>query len=192
MKRWKVTLLLLVPTAFVFCAALTGGVVVNRVNDFGGQEDICLAQGLQADLWLAPKLRGFGIPFVFYYRRAGTPFSLRLQIWDESKLFHAIEVNEIVVEYVKNGVPRKIGPWCRKLSPYTVYQSSSSGLTQREMLVLNDRVSDLVISHEDVKITLTGTLLRKDGHALTFTVSETFQARSQCQLLTYWQEAAGC
>src|SRR5262245_49326144 len=136
MKRKTLLIICFSLAAFGVYAVMTGGLAVSSVSDFGGQRNIRLAEGLQSDVWLAPKSLSFGIPFIFHYYGAGKPFSLRLQIWDESKRYREVEITEVVVEYKDGEVVRRSDVWSRRLRPHTQYNSSSAGVTQTEMFML--------------------------------------------------------
>ena len=173
-------------------AFLTGGLVVFNVSDFGGQRNIRLATGLKSDVWLAPRLTSFGVPFVFHYHGGGKPFGLRIQIWDDSKQYEAIEVTEVVLKYHDGAVVRKTDAWSRKLTPYTQYNSSSTGMVQTDMLMLSDQIDGLVVRHTSVTITLKGHLSTASGEQVAFEAAESFEAESGLGVTTFWTVLAGC
>jgi hypothetical protein len=183
-KKWIILAGLL--GAFGLFGLLTGGLVVASRNHFGGQSDIRLVPGLRSDIALSPKSSRFDIPFVFHYYRAEKPFSLRLQIWDDSKQYRSIDIIEVLVEYKDGEVVRKTETWSRQLKPYTGHYHSSSGLYQTEMFMLSDQIEGLVLRHADVKITLKGQLTKADGVRVPFEVSESFVARSDSGVTFYW------
>jgi len=178
--------------AFGVYAVMTGGAAVFNISDFGGQRDIRLVGGLKTDVWLAPQSTSFGMPFVFHYYGAGRPFGLRVQIWDDSKQYQSIEINEIVLEYQDGEVVQKSDVWSRQLKPYTQYNSSSSGIIQTEMFMLSDQIEGLVVRHENVRITLKGWLMKVGGERVAFEVSESFKAESRSGVTTFWEVLAGC
>lgn len=178
--------------AFAVYAVMTGGLAVSRVSDFGGQRDIRLVAGLKSDVWLAPRSTNFGVPFLFYYYDAGGPFGLRIQIWDESRLYRSIEITEVVLEYEDGEVVRKKDAWSRELTADTQYNSSSSGLIESEMFMLSDQIEGLVLRHANVKLTLIGQLVKADGEEVAFAVSESFDAESTSGVTTFWEVLAGC
>ena len=143
-------------------------------------------------MWLAPQSTSFGVPFVFHYYGAGRPFGLRVQIWDDSKQYQSIEINEIVLEYQDGEVVQKSDVWSRQLKPYTQYNSSSSGIIQTEMFMLSDQIEGLVVRHENVRITIKGWLMKVGGERVAFEVSESFKAESRSGVTTFWEVLAGC
>jgi hypothetical protein len=169
------------------CAA----VAVSRISDFGGQRDIQLVGGLKSDVWLAPKSLDFGVPFIFHYYGAAKPFGLRLQIWDASRRYQTVEINETVVNYDDGEVIRNVDIWSRPLKPYTQHNSSSSGGIQTEMFMLSDEIEELVLRHADLKITLKGNLITTDGERIPFEASESFHAESRSDV-KFWDMGAGC
>jgi hypothetical protein len=192
MKRKKWVILGIALTAFGVYAVMTGGLAVYSISDFGGQRDIRLVGGLKSDVWLAPKSSSFGVPFIFHYYGAGKPAGLRLQIWDESRQYRTIDINEVVVEYQDGEIVRKEDGWSRELKPYTQYNSSSSGIIQTEMFMLSDQIQGLVLRHADVKITLKGQLVKANGERVAFEASEFFKATSRSGASTFWEVVAGC
>ena len=169
----------------------TGGLVVYNSSSFGGQNDIRLVDSLKSDVWLEPSFLAFGIPFILSYNGVGAPFSLRLQIWDESKQYQQIDIAEVVLKYSDGEVVQKQNAWSRKLKPYVHYSSSSSGDTETEMLMLSDKIEQLVLRHVDVKIYLKGQLVKETGERVLFGVCEDFKAKSELSLIPYWIILAG-
>ena len=192
MKRKTWVFLGIGVAAFGVYAVMTGGAAVSNISDFGGQRDIRLVGGLKTDVWLAPQSTSFGVPFVFHYYGAGRPFGLRVQIWDDSKQYQSIEINEIVLEYQDGEVVQTSDVWSRQLKPYTQYNSSSSGIIQTEMFMLSDQIEGLVVRHENVRITLKGWLMKVGGERVAFEVSESFKAESRSGVTTFWEVLAGC
>jgi hypothetical protein len=182
----------IIPVVFMLYAVLTGGLAVDNEDGFGGQRDIVLANGLQSDVWMDPRETKFDIPFIFHYYSTGKPFGLRLQIWDSSKQYLTIEITEVLVAYQDGEVIRKTNPWVKHLRPYTQYHSSSSGSSQTEMFMLSDHIPELVLRHADVKITLTGWLIKADGQRVAFQISEMFKATTLNRIVTYWQVISSC
>lgn len=172
--------------AYVVYAVMTGGMVAFIDNDFDGQRDIKLVDGLKSDVWLEPKSSGFGIPFIFGYRSAGKPFGLRLQIWDTSNQYRTIEISEIVLNYKDGVAVRKSDAWSRPLKPYVQHNSSSSGIIKTEMFMLSDVIGGLVQRHVDVSIALKGRLVTATGKYVPFDASEFFPARSEIEVTTGW------
>ena len=173
------------------CAVFTGGIAISNRDWFGGQRNIILADGLKSDVWLAPRKTEFSIPFLLHYYGGGSPFSLRLQIWDSSKQYVAIEIAETRVTYSDGDSSLQTSKWSRKLTPYTQYNSSSSGIIQTEMFMLSDHIGNLVRRHKDVTVTITGHLRKTDGEEVDFSVSEDFKARSGFDITTFWEVMAG-
>jgi hypothetical protein len=169
-----------------------GGLHIYNKHDFDGQRGITLIQGLESDVWLSPKWKAFFVPLLFQYGRSGEPFDLRLQIWDSSKQYRSIEVTEVLVEYKDGQVVRKSDPWIKKLRPYTEYHSSSSGVSQTEMLMLSEEIPNLVLRHVDVKVTLSGHLTTVDGKRVAFRASEDFEAESDLRTATWWEVISSC
>jgi hypothetical protein len=189
-KTWLIICFSL--AAFGVYAVMTGGLAASSVSDFSGQRDIRLVDGLQADVWLAPESVRFGVPLLFHYYGAGKPFGLRLQIWDHSRRYRAVEITEVVVEYKDGEVVRRSDVWSRRLKPHTQYNSSSSGVTQTEMFMLSDQMERLVLRHADVKITLRGQLVDADGKRVAFEASESFEAESRSVVAPFWYVLAAC
>lgn len=189
-KKWRILGIGL--AVFGIYALMTGGLVVSSMRDFGGQRNIRLVQGLKSDVWLAPTSFNTGVPLIFWYSGAGGPFGLRLQIWDESWQYQAIEITEVILEYHDGEVVRKNDSWSRQLKPYIQYNSSSSGVTQTGMLMLSDQIEGLVLRHADVKITLKGYLVRGKAERVPFEASESFRPYSRPGITTLWQVLASC
>jgi hypothetical protein len=177
--------------AFTIYALTTGGLVVYNSSNFGGQNDIRLVESLKSDVWLEPSFSSFGVPFIFHYHVMGKPFSLRLQIWDESKQYQKIDITEVVIEYPDGEVIRKQNVWSRKLKPYTQHNSSSSGDIKTEMFMLSDRIEGLILRNVNVKISLKGQLIKDTGERLPFGIWEEFKAKSELSVITYWAILAG-
>jgi hypothetical protein len=177
--------------AFTIYTLTTGGLVVYSSSNFGGQNDIKLVDSLKSDIWLEPSFSVFGIPFILSYHGIGTPFSLRLQIWDESKQYQQIDISEVVLEYSDSEVVRNKNVWSRKLEPYVQHNSSSSGIIKTEMLMLSDRIEGLVLRNVDVKISLKGQLVKKTGERLSFDVGNDFKAKSDFGVTTFWTILSG-
>jgi hypothetical protein len=171
-------------------AVMTGGLAVSSRNDFGGQRDIRFAEGLESDIWLAPRFTSFGVPFVFHYHGSGKPFGLRIQIWDDSKNYQSIEIADVVLKYRDGQIVRLNDGWLRQLQPYTQYNSSSSGRVQTEMLMLSDQIEEVVVKHADVTVTLKGRLTKVSGEQVAFEASDFFKAESSLGVTTYWHVLA--
>ena len=182
---------LVIVLAVTLCAVFTGGIAISNRDWFGGQRNIILAEGLKSDVWLAPRNTEFSIPFLLHYFGGGRPFSLRLQIWDASKQYVAIEIAETRLTYSDGDSSLQTSKWSRKLKPHTQYNSSSSGIIQTEMFMLSDHISNLVGKHKDVTVTLTGHLRKANGEVVDFSVSEDFKARSDSDISTFWEVMAG-
>ena len=177
--------------AVLVYAVFTGGIVISNRDWFGGQRKIVLVDGLKSDVWLAPRKTEPGIPFILYYFDSGSPFSLRLQIWDRSKQYVAIDITETRVTYSDGDSSRKKSKWSRALKPYTQINSSSSGTIRTQMFRLNDQISNLVDKHEDVTVTIKGYLTRSNGDKVYFSASADFEARSDSKITTMWEVMAG-
>jgi hypothetical protein len=189
-KRWVLCGVLVAFGIYVVWSG--GGIHIENVNDFGGQRNILLTHGLESDVWLSPSSSGFGVPLLFQYRRTSEPFGLRLQIWDTSKQYQSIEVAEVLVEYKDGEVVHITTPWKKDLRPYTQYNSSSSGVVKTEMLMLSDEIPNLVLRHNDVKVTLIGHLIQVDGKRVAFRATETFEAESSVRTATFWEVISSC
>lgn len=185
MKRKKWIIICFV--ALIAYAILTGGLVVSNRHNFGGQRDIPLASGLESDIWLAPQTTRWSIPFLFHYYGESSPYSLRVQIWDTSKSYVAIEISEIELQYSDGEIIHITDKWFRKLRPYPQHNSSGGRHIKTEMLQLGDTVDSLVTRHKDVKITIKGHLLDSDGNKLEFLASENFEAENRFLIFTGWQ-----
>lgn len=177
--------------AFTIYALTTGGLVLYTSGSFGGQNNIRLVELLKSDVWLEPSFSNFGIPFIFSYYGSGAPFSLRLQIWDESKQYQQIDIVEVVLKYSDGEVVRNQNVWSRKVKPYIHYSSSSSGDIKTEMLMLSDKMEQLVLKPVDVNICLKGQLVHKTDERRPFDVCEDFKAKSDFGITTYWGILAG-
>ncbi len=185
---WIIGLTIVVAVAL--CAVFTGGIAISNRDWFGGQRNIVLVDGLKSDVCLAPRNTQLSIPFLLHYFGGGSPFSLRLQIWDRSKQYVAIEITEIRVTYSDGDSFRKTSKWSRALKPYTQYNRSSSGIIQTEMFMLSDHISNLVGKHADVTVTMTGHLTKSNGEEVHFSASEDFKARSDFDISTFWEVMA--
>jgi hypothetical protein len=192
MGNIKRQFLWIIPGAFVLYAVLTGGVAVEKVNNFGGQRNIVLVHGLDSDICLSSTSLELHIPFLFHYYSECKPFDLSLQIWDTKKQYQRIVVNEILVEYDDGEIIHKTNAWDKDLKPYTQYNSSSSGCTETQMLMLSDEIPNLVLRHANVKITLTGQLIKQDGQSTNFKVSEHFEVESRTSITTFWEVISSC
>jgi hypothetical protein len=189
-KKWIILGVLIF--AFGIYAVLTGGIAIDNVRDFGGQRNIRLVKGIQSDVWLAPRMSNFGIPYVFHYFGTAGPFDLRLQIWDESKEYAAIEIIHVLVEYNDGEVFERSEPWSCNLKPYTQRHSTSKGLVETEMLAFSSNIERLVLRHADFKVTLKGHLVKVNGDLVHFASSEVFKAESRFEVGTFWNAMAGC
>jgi hypothetical protein len=189
-KRWVLCGVLVAFGIYVVWSG--GGIHIENVNDFGGQRNIVLAPGLESDVWLSPSSSGFGVPLLFQYRRISEPFGLRLQIWDTSKQYQSIEVAKVLVEYKDGEVVHITTPWNRNLRPYTQYNSSSSGVSETQMLMLSDEIPNLVLRHADVRITLIGHLIQVDGQRVAFRASEDFETESSIRTATFLEVISSC
>jgi hypothetical protein len=170
---------------------LTGGVIVSCSADYDGQRDIRLVAGLKSDVWLWSRTSTVGLPMFLQVERTPGPFSLRLQIWDESLQYVEIEIAETLLEYADGEVIRMNRPWIRAIGPYTQFWSQSGNTGQTELNALSDDIENLSLRHGTVKVTLTGHLKKKDGISIPFVASETFDAEYRTRVFTLWQSLAG-
>jgi len=191
-KHWIIILVVLAVVGYGAYAVLTGGLTYERIENFGGQRNIRLVSGLKSDIALDGKMTNFSIPLVFHYLREEKPFGIFLQIWDDEKKYGAIEIAEVLIDYVDGESIREKVSWSRQLRPYTAYNSLSGKLITTEMLQLGDRIDDIVKRHADVKITLLGHLEKVTGEKVSFQVSESFKAESRSRWGTWWEAIAGC
>jgi hypothetical protein len=193
-KTWGIVWLVVITGVVVLavCTLMAGGLYVTSTRDFGGQRDVQLTPGLKSDLWLAPTSSTVGVPFVFQHYKAGKPFGLRIQIWDDSRRYRAIEITEVVLEYQDGDVVRNTDTWSRQLEPSTQYHSSPAGIHETSILMLSDQLEGLVRKHADVRITLKGQLIMVDGKQVPFETSESFTAESRRNTTTGWEHLAGC
>lgn len=116
---------------------------------------------------------------------------MRLQIWDATKTYSSISINEIVVAYADGQTVRHVKPWTRQLQPYTQHNSSSSGIIKTEMMMLSDTVPGVVARHKNVRVTMTGKLVTTSGEEVDFSASESFEAESGFDVTTFWEVLAG-
>ncbi len=177
--------------AFLVYALLTGGISLSSSRDFGGQRDVTLVEGLRSDLWLHPEYSDWHIPLVFHYYGYFGPYGLRIQIWDPSKTFTALEVDGITVVYAGGERAAHRDGWGLPLEEYAQTNSSSSGIVETEMLMLSETIPDIGTSHESATITITGRLLKKDAPPVDFSTTEYFEAESDLRLTTFWQVLDG-
>ena len=193
-KAWGIVWLVVFTAvaALAVYAVMAGGLYVTSIRDFGGQRDVQLTPGLKSDLWLEPTSSTVGVPFVFQHRSARGPFGLRIQIWDDSRRYRAIEITEVVLEYQGGDVVRNTDTWSRQLEPFTQYHSSPAGIHETSILRLSDQIEGLVRKHADVRITLKGQLIMVDGKRVPFEISEPFTAESRRNTTTGWEHLAGC
>jgi hypothetical protein len=173
-------------------AILTGGVAIMNSRDFSGQRNVRIVDGVESDLWLAPSRSEWGIPLVCHYYGTSGPFGLRIQIWDESRSYTSIQIDEILVAYDDGQATRISEKWNRDLKDYTLHNSSSSGLIETRMMMLSDTISNLVTQHQNVTITFRGSLGTADGRVIPFSTTERFEAETNFGFATYWQILAGC
>ena len=176
---------------FIAYALLTGGLAFSNNKDFGGQRNVTLTEGLRSDLWLAPKFSNWSIPLVCHYYGSSKPFGLRIQIWDISKSFTKIEIDEVIVSYEDGQTVTHTKGWSRTLKEYTRINSSSSGIIRTEMMMISDTIDDVVVRHESATITIKGLLLKNDGTNVAFSTSEDFEAESDFRVTTFWEVLAG-
>ncbi len=153
-----------------------------RGNDFGGQVDVQFVPNLQSDIWLSPKNKEFNIPFLFHYYSHGKPYGLRVQIWDENKIYKSIEIRKITINYRNGDVVHRNEEWIRNLEPDNLHNS----LIKTEMFMLSDTVDKLVLEHQDVEIVIEGNLIDIQGNKTSFSVIEKFEARSGFGITTFW------
>lgn len=172
-------------------AMLTGGVAISHRRDFSGQRNVRIVDGVESDLWLAPSQSKWSIPLVCHYFGTSGPFGLRIQIWDKSRSYTSIAIDEILVAYEDGQVTRISEKWNRDLKDYTQHNMSSSGLMEEtRMMMLSDTISNLVTRHQNVTITFRGSLGTVDGRVIPFTTTERFRAESNFGLATFWQVIA--
>lgn len=191
MTRRTKWILMSIGAAVFLYVLLTGGVIVSCSADYDGQRDIRLVAGLKSDVWLWSRTSTVGLPMFLQVERTPGPFSLRLQIWDESLQYVEIEIAETLLEYADGEVIRMNRPWIRAIGPYTQFWSQSGNTGQTELNALSDDIENLSLRHGTVKVTLTGHLKKKDGISIPFVASETFDAEYRTRVFTLWQSLAG-
>jgi hypothetical protein len=186
MKSLKWILLKLIVAACGLYVVFTGGILFFRANDFNGQRDIALVEGLKSDVWLSPQWSTFSIPLVFHRYATQGPYDLRLQIWDETRQYRRIEVDEVIVAYGGGDVFVSKDRWSRELKPYTHLNGTSSGVIRTEMYMLSALIDGVVFKHADCTITLKGSLVKESGERVDFESTEFFKAGSTSSVGTYW------
>ena len=170
----------------VLYAVFTGGLAICIQHDFNGQSNIHLADGLDSDVWLAPRLSNWHVPLICHYYGASGPYGLRLQIWDSSEKYSSIEITEIILEYSDGEVARNANKWTRNLERHTQHNSSSAGIIKTEMMMLSDTIDDLVTRHMDVTITVKGHLVKFNGAKVEILASQSFEAQTGFHIESYW------
>jgi hypothetical protein len=148
-----------------------GGLVVRKLETFGGQVNIALAPDLKSDAWLEPTMSTIGLPLLVHFVRWTPPYTLRLQLWDCGAAFRSIDFTEIVVEYSDGTVVRRSERW-------------SAGCVG--MCI---RVPALVTRHEALRLTLVGTLTRADGSRHDFRTTKDFSPHTDwdsSSAFLYW------
>jgi hypothetical protein len=165
---------------FFLYAVITGGIAIFKSDDFQGQKDIRLADCLKSDIYLSPKSEDLEIPFLLHYYENRKPFDLRLQIWDDSKSYKAVEITEVIIKYADGTVIRKKRPWFKTLIPYKQNE-------REEVFMMSDVIEKIVPRHEDLNLDFKGYLIKINGQKVSFKVSEHFKAESSFGITTFWE-----
>ena len=189
-KKWIILAIMI--GGYGVYALLTGGIVFYNVKGFGGQRNITLVEGLQSDIWINSNLRGGGIPFIGFYHYTKLPYSLLIQIWDESQEYSKMVISHISVAYADGEIKDFPMNWERSLKAYTRVNSSSNGLVRTPMMMLSDDTPSIIDRYCDVSITIEGNLITRNKEVIHFKTTEQFKYEADLDVSTYWEMIASC
>ena len=177
----------------LFLAILTGGGVCGRANEFRGRDgnftlvDGLKVEGLDIGMYIKTTDRQFKIPFVFWGTWRGGPYSIRLDIWDRSQKYRAVEVNRISLAFEGEEEQYLAMDWRKDLRYWAMPNSTSQGIVYTETMFLSDFIPDVFRKHEKVEIEMQGRLMDSIGKWSTFTVRENFEKESHSGIMTLWK-----
>ncbi len=190
MSRKKIATLCIAFAAFCLYAILTGGMVVIKERDFGGQTPLRLAADCHSDIWIQPTASTFDMPFIFRYYSFSEPFDLRIQASNDVNKYKFLEINEVVIKHEDGVEVRNKVNWRRAIEPHVAYRSSGS-VFQETIFSMSDCIKDIIKKHRKVKVTLLGSLSTENGEVipLGFTASAGVKF-TECDLTAARSEAA--
>lgn len=187
--------ILFVGGALTICALyalLTAGAVIYTYNDFGGQRDVILSEGLKSDLWIDASVKRTGAMFIgHYFRTKKLPYALRLQIWDTKIEYSSITVKKVTVTYPDGRTVSTKSPWTRKLEYYERPYGTYEGIAYEPGMTLSDTIPDVIDQYSDCVVHLDGFLVTTEGKSVPFSVKEKFEYESDFGITTYWEVIAG-
>lgn len=173
----------------IICLSQLQGCVYFHRQDFGGQRNIALADGLKSDIWISPHTRDIGIYLFCEYSRWSAPYAVRLQIWDDSKTHISIELTEIELTYEDGEIIRKPLKWRRDFQP--IFEDPSDSKSNIKMMSMSGTLENLFDRHENVSIMIKGSLTKVDGEVVKFTATENFEVESATHIIPFWEAIGG-
>ncbi|MGE0191578.1 MAG: hypothetical protein AB7T63_05990 [Planctomycetota bacterium] len=147
----------------LFGLATCGGWRFVKTNDFGGQEDLVLVEGLKSDIWLSPAESYVGLPPLISFTTRGAPFSVRLQVWDRQSRYRTLHVDVVEVIYADGETIRRAIIWS---APFRDWAGG---------LCVTSEVPDVVTRHVEHRLTITGRLEELGGAMISFQASVPFR-----------------
>lgn len=173
-------------------AVFTWGVIFYDYRTFGGQDDIILAEGLKSDLYIDSGFVKHGaVPIGHYFRTEALPYPLRVQIWDDERLYASINVKTVSIAYLSGKEVRKEVNWVREIVPdRRHYYSKEEGSVYDDIRSLSDYISGVVEAYEDCIIRLDGFLVTVSGEKKSFSASVTFEYEHKRGISTFLEYIA--
>ncbi len=183
-KTTKFTLIIVV--GFLLYAILTGGVIIYKLDDFGGQRDVVFAEGLKSDVWVDPNFKAIGAPFLGFIYLTEKPCSFRVQIWDDSKKYSGIFIESISIQYENESFDMVNMNWRQNLIPHTQISSSAEGNINTPILMLSKNTPKIVTKYINFEAVFKGYLITKDSKKKFFEVSDKFEYEPKFGVTTLW------
>ena len=154
---------------FLMSMTLGGCATTYIEKGFGGQKEIQIKEALKSNL------------LIDAYGKS-PPYSLRLQIWDETQTISKIHIEKIVVKYLNNEESSReynLG-WEKDLEPYELRREKEDGSYGRvTMMSLSEFIPNIVDLNEDCIIRLTGELIKESGDSIRFETQDSFTYRTE-------------
>lgn len=163
--------------ALLFVSFVTGGILIVDIRDFGPATRHRLAEKSVADIWLQPHVREIGSPLLFIYKRYDGPYALDFRNWDGGGLYKSLDVSSVTVTYADGKADH---PGAKAVN---VNFTRADGMRRARTLTT---VPGAVALHADNKIEVTGTLTRRDGTKVPFSLSLEFKAQRRTGFAPYW------
>ncbi len=156
--RWPKIVLIILTLFPAFSLVTCGGFVQVHRYDFGGQGDVALDPQVEADLWLWPTERTWGVPWIFQRKIFSAPYTARLQVWDEQSWCLRLTVTDVLVTYADGTQERQ------RDSRVFDFTNWAGGLRVYAL------IPDVVTRHAEHELVITGYLTGCDREQMPFTV----------------------